>query len=161
MPEKNINTDDDMKERPINWQTRGHTLWQGSFVHRGITYTIKFIGGRGGRWDIVFEQRVPVGGIIKIVAILGSILSEFILSTNPAAINVRKINNKKLRKIVVSLIRKFAKKKPPKDKPMPVEKDKSISKEKEVGRKPSPKKDDKSKSGGWTATKTGQRKVYK
>ena len=99
MPRNNINTDDDMKERPINWQTRGHTLWQGSFVHRGITYTIKFIGGRGGRWDIVFEQRIPIGGIIKIVAMISSILAEFIAGTKPTAINVKRVSNKKLRKI--------------------------------------------------------------
>ena len=171
MPEKNIRTDDDLKDRPINWTTRGHTIWQGSFVHKGITFTIKFIGGRGGRWDVVFEQRVPVGGLLKLISMLASIFQEFIRGEKPRSINVRRIKNRKLRKLVVALIRKVGKKIPPKSEPEPVNTDKAPPMQKptprpEMRSEPSKKPGDKPKKKsdvGWKSSRSGtkQTKTYK
>lgn len=109
---KNIRTDDNLKDRPLRWIAKSHTLWQGSFVHKGITYTIKFIGGRGGRWDVVFEARIPIGGVVKIGGILYSAFHQFIHEEAPKIINLAKVKSKKAKDLMQGLIKKVKREKP-------------------------------------------------
>ena len=156
---KVINTDDDLQDRPINWVTRGSTVWQGSFVYQGITFTIKFIGGKSGRWDLVFEQRIPLGAVTKIVGLLYAAIHQFIVSVKPEVIDVSKIKSISVKKIVSSVIKKAAKKTKPSSKPSL--NTKMTNKEKKM-KSPFNKTKEKNDS-SWSLTKGGttKRKVYK
>ena len=160
---KLVNTDDDFKDRPINWVTRGSTVWQGSFVYQGVTFTIKFIGGKSGRWDLVFEQKIPLGGIGKILGLIYAAVHQFVVSVKPDVIDISKIKSFSAKKLFSSVIKKVARKTKPSNKPSLAKKmtNKEKKRKSPFTKKPSDKGNE--SDSGWKMSKGGtvQRKVYR